>query len=49
MATLGQFTSISKSGDCTGTRVRARTLRRRSPHGMILIGVGGDAILGKDK
>jgi hypothetical protein len=51
MATLGQFTSISKSGDCTfydgqGNDIASGDQRT---HGMILIGVGGDAILGNDK
>jgi hypothetical protein len=51
MATLGQFTSISKTGDCTFYDGQSNDITSgdQRTHGMILIGVGGDAILGNDK
>jgi hypothetical protein len=51
MATFGQFTSISKSGDCTLYASQSTDIASSDhrTHGMILVGVGGDAILGNDK
>jgi hypothetical protein len=51
MATFGQFTSISKSGDCTVFEGQSNDIASgdQRTHGMIMFGVGGDAILGKDK
>jgi hypothetical protein len=48
MATIGRFTSID-AGCLTGSTDRTIATADQRTHGMIFIGIGGDAVLGNDR
>jgi hypothetical protein len=48
LATIGRFTSLDASGDCTFFPSGDIPSENRRTHGMVLFGVGGDVVLGRD-
>ncbi len=50
MATIGTFNHLDVSGSCAGYNITSEDIASadRRTHGMLLIGVGGDVVLGRD-
>ncbi|HEX4339263.1 MAG TPA: PEGA domain-containing protein [Polyangiaceae bacterium] len=51
MATIGNFTSLTAGSGCDAYGIASQdiTSDNRRTHGMLLLGIGGDVILGRDK